>query len=43
MGTSIIITGASIAGLAVDGYVQMNGYQTKIFDLHTLRGGLCTA
>ena len=43
MGTSIIIIGAGIAGLAAGCYAQMNGYQTKLFELHTLPGGLCTA
>lgn len=43
MGASIVIIGAGIAGLAAGCYAQMNGYQTKIFELHTLPGGLCTA
>jgi phytoene dehydrogenase-like protein len=40
---SIIIIGAGIAGLAAGCYGQMNGYQTQIFELHHLPGGLCTA
>ena len=40
---SIIIIGAGIAGLSAGCYGQLNGYQTKIFELHTLPGGLCTA
>lgn len=43
MAKTIIIIGAGIAGLAAGCYAQMNGYQTKIFELHTLPGGLCTA
>jgi phytoene dehydrogenase-like protein len=40
---SIIIIGAGIAGLSAGCYAQMNGYQTRIFELHDLPGGLCTA
>jgi phytoene dehydrogenase-like protein len=43
MADSIIIIGGGIAGLAAGCYGQMNGYRTKIFELHTLPGGLCTA
>jgi phytoene dehydrogenase-like protein len=42
-GKSIIIIGAGIAGLSAGCYAQMNGYKTKIFELHTLPGGLCTS
>jgi len=40
---SIIIIGAGVAGLAAGCYGQMNGYDTQIFELHDLPGGLCTA
>ena len=40
---SFIIIGAGIAGLSAGCYAQMNGYQTQIFELHDLPGGLCTA
>ena len=40
---SIIIIGAGIAGLSAGCYGQMNGYKTKIFEMHTLPGGLCTS
>jgi phytoene dehydrogenase-like protein len=43
MDDTIIIIGAGIAGLAAGCYGQMNGYQTQIFELHDLPGGLCTA
>ena len=43
MNKSIIIIGAGIAGLSAGCYAQMNGYRTKIFELHELPGGLCTA
>jgi phytoene dehydrogenase-like protein len=40
---SIIIIGAGIAGLSAGCYARMNGYKVKIFELHDLPGGLCTA
>jgi phytoene dehydrogenase-like protein len=40
---SIIIIGAGITGMAAGCYGQMNGYQTQIFEMHTLPGGVCTA
>ncbi len=43
MPRSIIIIGAGIAGLSAGCFGQMNGYQTQIFELHDLPGGLCTA
>jgi len=39
----IIIIGAGIAGLAAGCYGQMNGYRTRIFEMHSLPGGLCTS
>ncbi len=43
MDDTIIIIGAGIAGLAAGCYAQMNGYQSQIFELHSLPGGLCTS
>ena len=43
MEKSIIIIGAGIAGLSAGCYGQMNGYKTKIFEMHTIPGGLCTS
>lgn len=43
MTKSIIIIGAGVAGLAAGCYAQMNGYDSQIFELHNLPGGLCTA
>ncbi len=43
MGRSVIIIGAGIGGLAAGCYGQMNGYSTKIFEMHDKPGGLCTA
>lgn len=41
--TDIIIIGAGIAGMAAGCYAQMNGYRTRIFEMHDRPGGLCTA
>lgn len=43
MSKKVIIIGAGIAGLSAGCYLQMNGYDTEIFELHTLPGGLCTS
>jgi phytoene dehydrogenase-like protein len=43
MTESVIIIGAGVAGLAAGCYAQMNGYQSQIFELHDIPGGLCTA
>lgn len=40
---SIIIIGAGIAGLSSGCYGQMNSYRTRIFEMDTKPGGLCTA
>ncbi len=40
---SIIIIGAGFAGLAAGIYAQMNGYSTRIYELHDKPGGLCTS
>ena len=37
------IVGAGIAGLSTGCYLQMNGYDTEIFELHTAPGGVCTS
>ncbi len=39
----MIIIGAGFGGLSAGIYAQMNGYQTQIFEMHSLPGGLCTA
>ncbi len=39
----VIIIGAGISGLCAGSYLQMNGYDTEIFELHNVCGGLCTA
>jgi phytoene dehydrogenase-like protein len=40
---SIIIIGGGIAGLSAGCYARMNGYSARIFEMHTIPGGLCTA
>jgi phytoene dehydrogenase-like protein len=42
MGKSIIIIGGGLTGLAVGCYGRMNGYQTQIFEMHKIAGGVCT-
>jgi len=39
----MIIIGAGIAGLSAGCYGQMNGYHTRIFEMHNKPGGLCTS
>jgi phytoene dehydrogenase-like protein len=39
----IIIIGAGIGGLSTGCYGQMNGYETEIFEMHNISGGLCTS
>ena len=40
---SVIIIGAGLAGLSAGCYGQMNGYRTRIYEMHDKPGGLCTA
>jgi phytoene dehydrogenase-like protein len=42
MKKSIIIIGSGMAGLSAGCYGQMNGYDTHIFEMHNLPGGVCT-
>jgi phytoene dehydrogenase-like protein len=43
MGKRILVIGAGIAGLSAASYLRRNGFDTEIFESHTLPGGLCTA
>ncbi len=43
MAKKISIIGAGIAGLSAGCYLQMNGYDTEIFELNSIPGGLCTS
>lgn len=40
---SMIIIGAGLGGLSTGCYAQMNGYKTRIFEMHELPGGCCTS
>lgn len=39
----VVIIGAGIAGLSAGCYLQMNGYESEIYELHKISGGLCTS
>ena len=43
MRESVIIIGGGIGGLAVGSYLQMNGFDTEIFEKQDFPGGLCTS
>jgi phytoene dehydrogenase-like protein len=43
MSKSIIIIGAGMGGLSAGCYAQINGYQAKIFEMHSAPGGQCTS
>jgi phytoene dehydrogenase-like protein len=43
MNRKVKIIGAGIAGLSAGCYLQMNGYESEIFEMHNMPGGLCTA
>jgi phytoene dehydrogenase-like protein len=42
-GMKINIIGAGVAGLSAGCYLQMNGFDTEIFERHDTFGGLCTS
>ncbi len=39
----VIVIGAGLAGMSVGSYLQMNGFETEIFESHSHCGGLCTS
>jgi len=43
MQKNMIIVGAGISGLSAGFYGQLNGFKTKIFEMHATPGGLCAA
>ena len=43
MPDKVLIIGAGVSGLSVGCYLQMNGFDTEIFEMHSLPGGVCTA
>lgn len=40
---SVIIIGGGIAGLSTGIWARLNGYDSQIFEMHTIPGGLCTS
>lgn len=40
---TVIIIGAGLAGLSAGCFARMNGYKARIFELHSLPGGVCTS
>ncbi len=43
MRKKVLIIGGGMAGLSAGTYLQMNGFDTEIFDLNETPGGVCTA
>ena len=43
MKSKIIIIGGGIAGLSAGVFGQKHGFETEIFEMHTVPGGQCTA
>jgi len=39
---TMVIIGGGIGGLSTGCYAQMNGYETKILEMHEIAGGCCT-
>jgi phytoene dehydrogenase-like protein len=39
----ILIIGAGVSGLSAGIYAQMNGFNTTIYEMHSIPGGLCTS
>lgn len=39
----VLIIGGGIAGLSAGCHLQMNGYETEIFEMHSEAGGLCAS
>jgi len=43
MAKKVLVIGAGIAGLSSASYLQRNGFDTEIFELHDKPGGLCAS
>jgi phytoene dehydrogenase-like protein len=43
MAKKVLVIGAGIAGLSSASYLQRNGFDTEIYELHDKPGGLCAA
>ncbi len=39
----VIIIGSGVSGLCAGSYLQMNGFETEVFEQHNTIGGLCTS
>lgn len=39
----VIIIGAGVSGLSTGCYLQMKGFDTTIFEMHNISGGVCTS
>jgi phytoene dehydrogenase-like protein len=39
----VIVIGAGIAGLSAGYYASLNGFNTEIYEMHNIPGGLCTS
>ena len=39
----VMIIGSGLAGMSAGYYLQCNGFDTEIFELHSSSGGLCTS
>lgn len=39
----LVIIGAGVAGMTAGCYAQANGYESEIYEMHNIPGGLCTA
>ena len=38
-----IIIGAGVSGLSTGCYLQMKGFDSTIFEMHNISGGVCTS
>lgn len=43
MRKEVLIIGGGIGGLSAGAYAAMNGYKARIFEMHSLPGGVCTS
>ncbi|MBK7937169.1 MAG: NAD(P)/FAD-dependent oxidoreductase [Lewinellaceae bacterium] len=43
MRKKVLIIGGGMAGMSAGAYLQMNGFDTEIFELNTSPGGVCTS
>jgi len=43
MKKKIIIIGGGVAGLSAGCYAQMNGFESEIYEMHDIPGGVCTS